>query len=251
MSARVLTRKRRALALVVLAGVTLATVGSFSLADSGTSTTSIVPESNLPNGKAVDVTTLSSAITRPNGNATIQAGVLVGRVLLTKGYGNRIKLDFAWLDPNSAAQVLNNPNVQIYVALYHPVSKTVSGGCGPISPTVADPFANITDNVPGTGGSAVYCARVDVAASGSLMIAGKLVITKSNVSGFIKSSLNDASAPTCPGSGTTDVWCHPSGLDATQNVLWVAMTIVTPGGKPAGQQNNLNNLSFYSALTTL
>lgn len=231
----------------------MAAIGSFALADTGANDVPITADSSLPDGKATSFTALGGSITRPNGNATIQAGVLVGRVLLANGYGNRIKLDFSWLDPQDASEVLTNPNAQIYVGLYHPVSRPSTGaGCGALSPSVAQPFANITDNgIAGVTGTDQWCAKVDTAATGSMTTSGKLIISRTSLAGYLKSSLDDSAAPTCPTGGTTGPWCHPSGLDASQNVLWVTMTIVTPGGKPAGQQNNLSSLSFFSSLSAL
>ncbi len=255
MSARVTKSKLRALALVLVAGVAIYTISAFYLADTGTNTLSIQPPAGIAaNGKTADFTALSSSITRPNGAATIQAGLLLGRVIVTQGYADHLKVDVAWLDPNDASQVLDNPNVQIYAALYHPIAEGNSA-CGSTNPQVADTLIDVTDSsIPGVTGSSSFCAHVDANATGSMITSGKLILSATSISGYLKAAASDTgvSSTTCtatvPGG---DTWCHPSGLNANQNVLWVALTIVTPGGKPAGQQNNLSSLSFYTGVSTL
>lgn len=253
--AHITKRKMRALAFLAVAGVALYTISSFFLADTGASTLNIQPPAGLASdGKAYQFTSLSSSISRPNGNATIQAGILLGRVVMAAGYGSKLKVDVAWLDPNDASQVLNNPNIQIYAALYHPIAQG-NAACGSTSPDVADALIDVTDaGIPGLTGSSSFCAHVDDTASGSMVTGGNLILSPNSLAGFVKASKDDSSATgtactaTVPGA---DTWCHPTGLNANQNVLWVALTIVTPGGKPAGQQNNLSSLSFYTGVSAL
>lgn len=249
MSAKAHTNRYRALALVVVAGVAIWSIATFTLASTGTNTASIQPATNLPNGNAADLTAINSAITRPNGNAHIQAGVLIGRVNVAKGFGNLVKVDIAWLDPNDSSQVLNNPNAQVYVGLYHPIAENTSSlACGAQSPSVGSKLIDVTDT--GAGTDHFYCAEIDDSATGSLVTSGNLIITATNISGYVRETAGDSSAGACPTTATEgNPWCHPTGLDSGQNELWVALTIVTPGGKPAGQQNNLSSLSFYAQVS--
>lgn len=258
MSARVTTKKARALALMVVAGVAIYTISTFALASTGQNTPNITPASNLANGSPFEVTTLPNiTVTRPNGNANIDAGVAIARVKLIQGYGKQLKLDLAWLDPNDAAQVLNNPNAQIYVGIYHPVSQ--DGDCSSTPYSVSDKYASIVDNLG--SGDVHYCAADDANATGSLMYGdstggvSKLILSPSNISGYIASSMADPTSTTCDGSNHGDAWCTPTALGSSggysYNVVWVVLTIVTPSGKPAGQQNNISDLSFYTQAKSL
>lgn len=254
MTARATSKKARALAVLVVAGAAIWAVSSFYLADTGSNTVNIQPASNLGNGSPFQLTSISSTVTRPNGNASIQAGVAIARVVMVKGYGNRLKVDVAWLDPRDSSQVLNNPNAQIYAGLFHPVAQGTS--CTPASPSVSDTQATITDDLG--AGNVQYCTEIDPGATGSMMIkdtgTSKLALSPTNISGYIASSLSDSSTIDCTATNN-DTWCHPTALAASggfnYNVVWLVLTIVTPQGKPAGQQNNVSSLSFFTQAKSL
>ena len=253
MSARVTTKKARALALMVVAGVAIYTISTFALASTGQNSANVQPASNFTGGSPFELTSVSTPITRPNGNASIQAGVAIAEIKLIQGYGSRLKVDVAWLDPRDAAQVLNNPNAQIYAGLYHPVSQ--GGDCPSTPHSVSDNYASIVD------GGVHYCLIVDPHETGSLMFedssagSSKLILSPSSISGYIASSLSDPTSTDCTGINNADAWCTPTALTPSEgysyNVVWLVLTIVTPGGKPAGQQNNINDLSFYTQAKSL
>lgn len=236
--------------MLFVAAAAVATT-SFFLADTGTTTLSIqTPAGLAPDGKLTAVTAMSSSFTRPEGNAQLQAGVALERLVVAGGYENRVKLDVSWLDPQDAGQVLNNPNSQFYVGVYHPIHTGVctSGQ----NNSVGDTAATITDPTldDGSGGH-VFCGQLDSTATGTIVNAGKMILSRTQLGGFLMlTATAPASPPTCTGTGST--WCNPaSGLSAGQLVAWLGFTIVTPGGKPVGQQNNVSQLDFYVASSAL
>jgi hypothetical protein len=246
MTARARTRqhRRRALAALMVTGAFFGSV-TFFLADTGVSTMTISPPAGVSaDGKIASLTPLSVSFTRPQGNAQIQAGLAIERITVAKGRANTLKVDMAWVNPMQSAQVLNNPNAQIHVGLYYPIH---TGTCtsGHANST-SDTRATITDNLG--AGAVTLCTALDTAATGSLTSAGKMILSKTNVAGFLRMAATDpAGAVPCPGAGTS--WCRPANVNADNNVFYIGVTIVTPGGKPAGQQNNVSTLDFYSSLT--
>lgn len=238
-------RRRRVLALLALAGAAAAT-SVFFLADTGTTSLSVgTPPGLSAGGKLTDVSSMSSSFTRPEGNASIQAGVALERLVIAQGYEDRVKVDISWLDPQDAGDVLNNPNAQIYVGVYHPIhtGSCTSGNDG----SVGDTAATITDS---TLTPTTYCAQLDTSAAGAIVNAGKMILSRTQLGGFITTSATAPSPTTCASTGSA--WCLPtSGLAAGQSIAWLGFTIVTPGGKPAGQQNNVSQLDFYVHSTAL
>jgi hypothetical protein len=249
-TARTRTRRRRVLAVLFLAAAAVATT-SFFLADTGTTTLGIQPQTGLAaGGKLTAVSSMSSPFTRPQGNAQLQAGVALEQLVVTGGYENRVKLDVSWLDPQDAGQVMNNPNSQFYVGVYHPIHTGVctSGQ----NNSVDDTAATITDTTMNDGsGGHVFCGQLDSTATGTIVNAGKMILSRTQLGGFLMLTASaPSSPPTCTGTGST--WCNPaSGLSAGQLVAWLGFTIVTPGGKPVGQQNNVSQLDFYVASSVL
>jgi hypothetical protein len=238
-TARTRIRRRRVLAVLALAGAAAAT-SVFFLADTGTTTLSVATPPGLSgSGNLTDVTAMSSSFTRPQGNASIQAGVALERLVIAQGFENRVKIDVSWLDPQDAGDVLNNPNAQIYVGVYHPIhtGSCTSGANGSLDDTAA----TITDS---TLTPTTYCAQLDASAAGTIVNAGKLILSRTQLGGFITTSATAPSPTTCASTGSA--WCLPtSGLSAGQSVAWLGFTIITPGGKPVGQQNNVSQLDFY------
>ena len=230
-------RRRRALLVLALAGSLVATGGAW-LADTGTTTLNIQPAPGLASdGKVASITPLSSSFTRPNGNAQIQAGVAIDKIEIAQGFATSVKLDLAWLNPGDAAQVLNNPNAQIHVGLYYPI---YTGTCASgESASVDSQRATITDG-------ATLCTRLDASATGAIVDNGKMILHFTQLSGFIRPGTADPTPTECTSSTENTTWCAPAGLGASKNVLYVAATIATPGGKPAGQQNNVSSLEFFT-----
>lgn len=236
--------------MLSLAAAAIATT-SFFLADTGTTTLSIqTPTGLAAGGKLTAVTAMSSSFTRPQGNAQLQAGVALERLVVTGGYENRVKLDMSWLDPQDAGQVLNNPNSQFHVGVYHPIH---TGVCTSGQDNqVGDTAATITDATMNDGsGGHVFCGRLDSTATGTIVNSGKLILSRTQLGGFLMlTATAPGSPPTCTSTGST--WCNPaSGLAAGQLVAWIGVTIVTPGGKPVGQQNTVSQLDFYVASSAL
>jgi hypothetical protein len=132
--------------------------------------------------------------------------------------------------------VLNNPNVAIWVGIYYPIYQgTCSGTTKTVEETLATMVYDSTD----------YCTQLDTTALGKLVDAGKLILTRELISGQIQPKASDASISPCATDDTNTTWCRPTGVNANKNVLFVGATIVTPGGKPQGQQNNVSDLKFY------
>lgn len=239
--ARKLRRRRAALAALALAASLLATGGAW-LAETGTTVVAVSPPPGIaPDGRVASFAPMSASFTRPNGNAQIVAGLATGEIRFAQGYSTSLKVDMAWLNPGDAAQVLNNPNAQIHVGLYYPI---YTGTCvGGEIPAVSSTRATI-----GTG-FGTLCTRLDENASGEIVDGGKMILHRTRLAGFLRPGTADPAPAACTANTASTSWCAPSGLDADKNVLYVAVTIVTPGGKPAGQENNVSALEFYTAVT--
>lgn len=238
MSPRTRTRRlKRVLGFVVVA-VFAVTAGTFALADSATVTLSVSPPGGVSgSGRVADFTPTNVTFTRPQGNAQIQAGLTVGRILVAKGYASSLRVDAAWLDPNDAAQVLNNPNVSVWIGLYYPIYQgtCTSGHANEVSDTRATMTYDSTD----------YCTALDASATGSLVAGGKLILSRQLVSGSLRATADDTAAVACTTNSSNASWCRPSGIATDQNLEFVGATIVTPGGKPQGQQHNVTDLQFF------
>lgn len=228
------------LALVATAAFWLGSTGSVGL--------SISPPSGTVNGAIADVTQMSASVTRSNGAANLQAGVTLARVAVAAPESNHFRLAIAWTNAADAAKVLNNPNAQISIGLYHPVH---TGTCGYApSNSVTAPLVNITDTDNGT-----YCAALDQTATGSASVLnGKLLLAKNLVSGYLAPALDGSASVSACGASTANStateealpWCQPTSVtDPNQRALFVVASIVTPGGIPQGQQSSLSNLYFF------
>lgn len=235
-----LRKSRRNLSLLAFAVVVLST-GNFWLADSGSFA---LPSAPIPTGAAAGgaiatFTSLTpSAVSIPQGQgAQIVNGVLLGKVTVAAGFASKLRTDIAWLDPQNAGVVLNNPNAWMTFGLFYPIH---TGAC-----TDADPAnsLSITDGV-------ALCVALNTQAAGPLNYGGKLTINARMLSGYIMVVADDpASPPTCGSTGST--WCAPSGLSLNQNIFYVISSINTPGGVPPGQQPALTTLNFYMSARVL
>lgn len=237
-------RLRRRLAVVAIL-VVLVTTGTYFLATSGTTSVSISPPAGLPaSGAVADVTPMSSTVTRANGGATLQTGVSVAKVAVAASYSNKIRVEIYWTNANQSISVLNNPNAQISVGLYHTIH---TGNCntGSGATTVA-PLINLTDT-----DSATYCVSLDQSATGSPSVssAGKLLLTRNLVGGNLNPGVDASSTLSACASNIlndNDVWCQPASItDANQRALFVIASITVPGTIPAGQQASVSTLGFY------
>ena len=240
-SARRLRARRRGVAILAICVAFISSL-TYWLATTGSTTFSISPPSGAPtSGDIASVTTMSSTVTRTNGAAQLETGVTLAKLALAKSNSTNLRVDVAWTNTNQAARVLNNPNVQISVGVYHTIH---TGNCNSASQSVDAPLVNLTDTDSNT-----YCAALDQGATGRFVSStGKLLLAGNQVGGFlipVKDGSGNLSSCTSSGSDT-DVWCQPASIsDSNQRALFVIASIVTPGGIPLGQQPNLTSLNFF------
>jgi hypothetical protein len=237
------TRARfRVLAVTALSASLLGSV-SFWLATSGVTSASVAPPLGSPaSGSIADVTTMNAVVTRTNGGAQLQTGVALAEITMSSSVTTSVRVDIDWTNTGQAAQVLNNPNAQISVGLYHTIH---TGNCNSTVHSTDAPLVNVVD----PANSAVYCAALDQGATGRFASStGKLLLSLSQVGGFLRPSVSGSGTlSACASSVTdTDAWCQQASLtNANQRALFVIASIVTPGGIPQGQQPTLTTLSFY------
>lgn len=241
-SRRVRHARRQALAVILVAFAFIASV-SYWLATTGANSPSISPPSGTPStGRIADVTTMSSTVTRTNGAANLQTGVALAKLTMSKTWSNHLRIEVSWTNAVAGAQVLNNPNAQISVGIYHTIH---TGNCNSASTNVDAPRVNLTDTDSNT-----YCAALDQGATGKFANStGKLLLARNQVAGYLLASVDGSgSLSACASSGSdTDTWCQPASLaDSNQRALFVIASIVTPGGIPQGQQPGLSSLTFYT-----
>lgn len=239
---------RRRLAVVGLSLALLATT-AFWLGSTGGTGLSISTPAGTTNGAIADITQMSATVTRTNGAANLQTGVALAKVVAAASSSNHFRLDVAWTNAEQAGQVLNNPNAQISLGLYHPVH---TGNCGfAPSNSVDAPLVNITDT-----DNATYCATLDQSATGSASVSstGKLMLAKNLINGYLAPALDGSGSISACGSSTASStateealsWCQPTSVtDSNQRALFLVASIVTPGGIPQGQQASLSNLYFF------
>ena len=229
-----LRSKRGGLAVLALT-IAVTTTTTFWLAESGVLA---LPQAPTPSGVAANgalatfTPLIPSAVSVPQGQGAQKiSGMLLGKVTVAAGFAPRLKVDIAWLDPQNAGAVLNNPNAWMTFGLYQPIH---TGSC-----TGGDPVNSQTL----TDGSTL-CAALNTQAAGTLVNGGQLTVNATMLSGFIIETATDPSLPPLCGS-TGSTWCAPTGLTINQNVFYVAASINTPGGIPPGQQPLLTTLNFY------
>ncbi|HVH50947.1 MAG TPA: hypothetical protein VM690_02290 [Gaiellaceae bacterium] len=232
--------------LVVGAAVAAAvTTGLFFLGSSGTGGLSISAPAGLPaSGNVADVTTMSSNVTRTNGAALLQTGVTIAKINVAESYSAKIRVEISWNNVNNAATLLNNPNTQISIGIYHAIH---TGNCvGTAGATTTAPLINLTDTDSNT-----YCVSLDQTATGSPSVSatGKLLLAKNLIAGNLN-PIQDLSGAeiACAANvaNDNDVPCQPAGVtDANQRALFVIASLTTPGTVPVGQQASVGSLSFF------
>lgn len=187
---------------------------------------------------------MTATVTRTNGAAQLQAGLAVAKVVVAKTASNHARLIVSWTNATAAAQVLNNPNAQISVGVYHPIH---TGNCVAGPPNSVDsPLVNITD----PDNSQSLCGSLDQSATGSSSVSstGKLLLAKSLVTGFLDPALDGSGALSACASALNDSggWCQPSSVsDSDKRALYLVSSIVTPGGIPQGQSATGTSLDFF------
>lgn len=250
-------RKRMtALAAVILvAGIS--TVTSFALANSGSVSATITPPPGAPSSGQVAAvnTAIATGVSvsgSDSGEADLKTGVVLGRVSVTPADSASIKVEVYWTDPYDARDELKSKHAQISMGLYYPVH---SGGCVSASEkTWVNTYVNVTD----TNGT-TYCAVLDKTAGGSSNVAdGKIMESVHQPGGFLFPNITDSgSLPACSSVASSNYatveqspsnWCQPGSVSGS-GTIYVASAILTPGGRPQGQQSQLKSLSFFINVT--
>lgn len=239
-------RLRRRLAVIAIV-VAAAATGTYFLAASGTTGLSISPPAGLPaSGAVAEVTPMSSTVTRTNGGATLQTGVTVAKIAVAASYSNKIRVEIFWTNANQSISVLNNPDAQISIGVYHAIH---TGNCNTdigSGATIVAPLINLTDT-----DSATYCVSLDQTATGSPSVssAGKLLLERNLVGGNLNPGVDASSALSACASNISndnDVWCQPASItNANQRALFVIASVTVPGTIPVGQQASVSTLGFY------
>lgn len=240
-------RSRRAVAIFVVVVAFIASAAYF-LATSGITGTTINAAPGTISGAVANVIPMSSTVSRSVGAAQLQSGVTISRILIAKDFTQSAKVTIAWLNPQDAAKVLNNPNAQIGVGIYRPVH---TGACTGGDPSTA---VGVDDNMlSGNSTSAVdFCAYLDSSSASSPPFEdGRLLLSRTVLTGYLRPSVDGSAGAACA-SGST-AWCQPSAMstngalagdETQQRAFYVIASILTPGGNPQGQVPQLNSLSF-------
>lgn len=233
---------RRAIATLLVLGAFVASF-AYWLGSTGGSASSISPPPGTPSsGSVAEVTTMSSDVTSTNGAAQLQTGVALAKLTMSKTMANHIRVEISWTNAVQGARVLNNPNVQISIGVYHAIH---TGDCNSASHSVDAPLVNVTDTDSNT-----YCAALDENATGKFANpSGKLLLAQNQVAGYLAPKVDGSGSlsPCASSASDTDTWCQPASVtDSNQRTLFVIASIVTPGGIPQGQQPDLSSLTFYT-----
>jgi hypothetical protein len=201
---RRLFRRRLAGVLGAAAVALLAGAGVAFLQVQTDTSTNVVAASSLPGGVAVDVTSVSNAITLSRGRAQTVAGVEIYRIAMgDPTLATHLLVNFVWVDPQDANAVLSNPNSWIEIGVYYNSGTAPSNGACPSGQYLID------DPTDGQ-----VCAVAD---GGSRALAP---LTPSNA---------DAVLVATPGRHT---------------VAYLLASINTPGNAPPGQQGQLTTLQY-------
>ena len=244
-------RRRRSRAVAVTAvAVALLVTTVYWLSASGATGTNITAPPGLTNGAVAAVSAMSSTVTASNGGAQKDTGVTLAKLFVAQDFTTKITVSIAWTNAVNANKVLNNPNAQIVVGLYHPIATTTSGGSCP------NPQVKVSDS------GSYFCAAEDTTAGGSQAVSGgELFLAQSLVTGYVTPSVSGATAGTNPCTSTSIGWCQPTGTDATnigtgitggfgsaQRLIYAIASITVPGGAPPAQQQQLTSLTFDIAV---
>lgn len=242
-------RARRAAAIVILGGTLFATVGVW-LASSGTLSPTINPQAGLlnSNGAIATVTSMNQSATGAGSGNSI-SGIAIERIRIAKSFTSTSHVAIAWLDPQDATKVLNNPNAQLQFTLYHPVA--ISAGAN-------SSCSSISNAIKITDGTNTYCALADTGATGSGTVSsGSLFLSGTLLAGYLLPSVDGSGTGSTCAADTGTAWCKiPSdgdgGSDGTaQRTMWVVATIDTPGNNPKGQQAQAGTLEFYVKVSSV
>lgn len=251
--ARSASRRRRHRAVLVVAlGVVLAGSAAAWLAQSGTGGPTITPPAGASSGAVatVDATGLSGSITQSRGNAQIDEGVPVTKLLVANTYENQLRVHVAWTNGASAGSFLNGQD-QISVGLYRPVSVTSSGGSCTSSGTL-----KVLDSTTTAG---AVCVVLDPASNGSYSFnsaTNTIMLSQSTLAGYLLPTNSASTSGSCPtDTGSQTVWCDPAGttVDNTsgtptndQHALYVLASVLNPNNhSPQGQQPANGTLDFF------
>lgn len=245
-------RKQRAFLVTVLGVALVASTGAW-LATSGVSGPSINPPAGASGGvvATVDSSGLSGSITESRGNAQINEGVPVTKLLVADGFENQLRVHVTWTNGATAGSFLNG-NDQISVGLYYPVSvTTTNGSCR---------SANTLKVLDSTSTAGAVCVALDSPGSGSFNLnssTSTLLLSQSALSGFmLPGSSAGSPSGSCPtDTGAQSAWCDPAGttVDNTtgtptndQHALYVLASVLNPNNhSPQGQQPSDGSLDFF------
>lgn len=240
-------RRRRALAACAVALAVAVSIAAFRLGNTGNGSLGISPLPGSNNGEVANITSMSSKVTRSNGGAQLQTGIAIDRVAVAQAAANHLKLAVSWTNAQEGGQVLNNPNAQLSIGLYHPIHTGECTGATEKAATkgkeVEAPYVNITDE---EGAKQKLCGMLtEAGGSASVSSGGKLLLAKNLIAGYIAPSLEGkASLPAC--EAATVEWCQPESVtEVNQDVFYMVASIVTPGGIPQGQQEQVGSLKFF------
>ena len=237
--------RHRGLFAVLLIVCSFVLTGAFWLGGSGTAGPSITPLAGSSDGAVAAVTAMTSSVSRSSGGALLQTGVALSKIVVAASASNGIAVNVAWTNVSAAVRVLNNPNAQISIGLYHPIH---TGNCVSASTSVDAPLVNITDT-----DSTALCGALDQAATGSASVSptGKLLLAPTVVGGTLTPALDGSGAISACAAAANDNggWCQPASIsDSNQRALFVVASIVTPGTIPQGQQADLSTLDFFTSV---
>lgn len=257
-------RRHRAILLVALGVAFVASTAAW-LATAGVTSPSITPPAGLPSSGAVadvDSTGLSGQVTQSNGNAQLDQGVPITKVIVANGYENKLRVSVGWTNAATAASFLNGKD-QISVGLYYPVAVTTSSGSCSSSNALKVLDTQAETSAGGTAGA--VCVVLDPATSGSYSLntaTNTIMISQQTIAGYLTPSISattSAGGPTstCPtySSGSPTAWCDPQGTVADtsgapthdQHVLYVLASVLNPANHvPPGQQASSGSLDFFT-----
>ncbi|MGH3008907.1 MAG: hypothetical protein ACRDLM_05800 [Gaiellaceae bacterium] len=245
-------RRHRAILLAALAIALAGSTGAW-LATSGTGGPTITPPAGATGGvvATIDSTGLSGSITQSRGNAQVDDGLPVTKLLVANGYENQLRVHVTWTNGAEAGAFLHGQD-QISIGLYHPVSVTSAGG--------SCTSANTLKVLDSTTTAGAVCVALDPASAGSFSFnsdTDTIMLSQSTLSGYLLPS-DSAGSPSgsCPtDSAAQSAWCDPAGttVDNTsgtpvndQHALYVVASVLNPNNhSPHGQQPANGSLDFF------
>lgn len=245
-------RRQRTFLLAALAVALAASTGAW-LATSGTGGPTINPPAGATGGvvASVDSSGLSGSITESRGNAQVDEGLPVSKLLVAGGYENKLRVHVTWTNGAEAGAFLNGQD-QISIGLYRPVSVTSTNGSCTSAGTL-----RVLDSTTTAG---AVCVKLDPASAGSFSFnsaTDTIMLSQSALSGYLVPTASAGSpSGSCPtDSGSQSVWCDPAGTTVEntsgtptndQHVLYVLASVLNPNNhSPQGQQPANGSLDFF------